>query len=284
MLKNRFIFISAFFFLMITLLLLGGCMKPIPYNPDQVTAFHAQTGNISLEFVTDRGRQVAFYIPPINTPEQPPARINILYPGINSVALGWQRYIPPRGDPDVAYLLIDYPGRGLSEGSMRPDKNYLNTEGALKALSNKFGGVKITAELSLLGHSFGAGAALQFADRTTVARIVLVAPFNDLKAAAALQSWFLSVIMPLQIDNREIIRKLLQTEPTPQITILHGTLDKTLPVTMGRELAAIAPEQINFYEFADDDHVGILTNRRDLIFDILHGNFTYLKGQDSNVE
>lgn len=245
-------------------------MKPIPYEPSQLATFYARAGNISLEFETDRGRQVAFYIPPINAPESPPARIDILYPGINSVALGWQRYIPSGADPDAAYLLIDYPGRGLSEGSMRPEKNYLNTEGALKALSDRFGGVELKAELSLLGHSFGTGSALQFAERTHVARIVLVAPYNDLKSAVRLQSWFLSAIMPSQIDNREIIRKLLQTKQPPQITILHGTLDKTLPATMGRELAAIDPEQIDFYEFAEDDHVGILASRRDLMFRILN--------------
>ena len=258
--------------LILMALVVTGCMKPIPYKPGQVEGFQTKAENIRLDFTTERGRQVAFYIPPSYAPEQPPTKINILYPGINSLALGWQHYIPQGDYPDAAYLLIDYPGRGLSEGSMRPEKNYLNTEGALKALAEKFGVAELNAELNLLGHSFGSGAALQFAERVKVSRVVLVAPFSDLKTAVALQSWFLSVIMPSQIDNRELIRTLLQTEHPPQISILHGTLDQTLPVTMGRELAAIDPERIVFYEFASDGHVDILTNRRDLIFGILNGN------------
>lgn len=262
---------TALLLVMMFAILFTGCMKPIPYAPGRVDTFHAEDGNLSLEFETERGRQVAFYIPPRNHPEQPPTRLNILYPGINSVALGWQRFIPKGGDPDVGYLLIDYPGRGLSEGSMRPEKNYLNTDGALEALSNEFGGEKIDAELSLLGHSFGTGSALQFAARTQVTRIVLVAPYSDLKAAVALQSWFLSVVMPSQIDNRELIRSLMQRDPAPQITIVHGSLDQTLPVTMGRELAAIDPERIDYHEFSGEGHVDILTTRRDLIFGRLNG-------------
>lgn len=258
--------------LILMTLVVTGCMKPVPYDLGQVEVFQARAENIRLDFTTEKGRQVAFYIPPPDAPEKPPTKINILYPGINSLALDWQKYIPQRAYPDAAYLLIDYPGRGLSEGSMRPEKNYLNTEGALKALADKFGIAELHAELNLLGHSFGSGAALQFAERVQVSRVVLVAPFSDLKTAVALKSWLLSVIMPSQIDNREFIRTLLQTEPPPQISILHGTLDQTLPVTMGRELAAIDPDRIVFHEFATDGHVDILINRRDLIFGILNGS------------
>ena len=44
-----------------------------------------------------------------------------------------------------------------------------------------------------------------------------------------------------------------------------------LPVKMVWELAAIDPERFDFYEFADDDLVSILTTRRDLIFTLLNG-------------
>jgi pimeloyl-ACP methyl ester carboxylesterase len=154
---------------------------------------------------------------------------------------------------------------------MRPEKVHLNTDGALKVLAQRFDATVLDAELSLLGHSFGTGAALQFAARAKVLRIVLISPFNTLKQAVALQSWFLSIIMPAQIDNKKIIRELLQSDRPPKISILHGSLDTVLPVTMGRELGAIAPEQIDFYEFATDDHVSILPTRRDMIFSILNG-------------
>ncbi len=248
-----------------------GCLKTIPYEPSQLATFDAEIENVRLEFVTEKGRQVAFYLPPLISPEKPPKRINILYPGIYAVALGWRQFISQEEDPEAAYLLIDYPGRGLCEGSMRPEKNYLNTEGALDALEKRYGKGVFDAELSLMGHSFGTGAALNFAERAEVKRIVLVSPFNTLTKAVALQSWLLSILMPSQINNNKIIRKLLDSDHPPQIMILHGSLDTTLPVTMGRELAAIDPEKIDFYEFTDDDHVSLLTTRRDLIFNLLNG-------------
>lgn len=263
--------LTAIISLLIFTLINTGCLKSIPYEPSQLATFDAEFENVRLEFETEKGRQVAFYLPPLVSPEKPPKQINILYPGIYAVALGWRQFISQEEDPEAAYLLIDYPGRGLSDGSMRPEKNYLNTEGALDALEKRYGKGVLDAELSLMGHSFGTGAALNFAEKAEVKRIVLVAPFNTLTKAVALQSWFLSILMPSQIDNNKIIRQLLDSDHPPQITILHGSLDTTLPVTMGRELAAIDSEQIEFYEFADDDHVSILTTRRDLIFNLMNG-------------
>jgi pimeloyl-ACP methyl ester carboxylesterase len=187
------------------------------------------------------------------------------------VALGWLPFIDLGKDPTLAYLLIDYPGRGLSAGMMRPEENYRNTEGALKALAQHWGQDQIDAELSLMGHSFGTGSALQFAVRHRVERIVLVAPFNTLRQATAQQSILLSILMPAQIDNRTLIRNLFAAEHPPLITIFHGFLDSTLPVSMGRELAALDPVRIVYLEFPEDDHTNILRRRWPLIFEAING-------------
>jgi pimeloyl-ACP methyl ester carboxylesterase len=256
----------------ILLLLLTGCMPQIPIDPTQLAAFERRPENLRLEFTTTQGRQVAYYLPPPHNPAQAPARLALLYPGIGSVALGWLRFIKPAEAPDTGWLLIDYPGRGESEGKMNPADLYLNSEGALAALAAHFGVKRITAELDLLGHSFGSGAALQFAIRHQVKRIVLVAPFDTLRRAVAVRSFLLAVLIPSQIDNRLLIAKLLAAPNPPAITILHGERDTTLPVRMGRNLHAVAPQKIAYREFPDDDHVSILTNQRDLIFATLLGH------------
>ncbi|MBU0480018.1 MAG: alpha/beta hydrolase [Proteobacteria bacterium] len=258
--------------MILVLALLTGCMKQIPYEPSQIENFFARSENIQLEFTTDKGRQVAFYVPPIKNPDVPPERIALLYPGIESVALGWMRFIEMEKSERTGYLLIDYPGRGLSEGTMRPEENYLNSEGALLALAKHFGLKQLEAEYSLMGHSFGTGAALQFAARHPVRKIVLVAPFTTLRKAVAVKSWILSILMPAQIDNRKLIQHILSSDSPPEIIILHGAEDTSLPVTMGRELAAIDPERIVYHEFPEDDHVTILTSQRDLIFSGLNGS------------
>lgn len=255
----------------IIMVFLTGCFRHIPYQPSLVEKFQERPENRILEFQTSKGKQAAFYLPPAISPEKPPKKIAILYPGIESVALGWLRFIDLHEDPQTAYLLIDYPGRGFSEGMMHPEKNFLNSLGALKKLAQLFGNKTLTIEVSLMGHSFGTGAALQFATHYPVKRIVLVAPFNTLRKAVAVKSKFLSILMPSQIDNREIIKKLLKRKSPPEITILHGTKDTSLPIAMGKELASIDDEKIIFHEFPDDDHVNILSRRSDLIFHSLNG-------------
>ena len=248
-----------------------GCLKSAPYTPELIESFQRRPENLRLNFQTDNGHQVAFYLPPLDAPDQPPEKIAILYPGIYSVALDWLQFIDLREDPTAAYLLIDYPGRGFSEGVMRPEENYRNTEGALNALAVHFGQERLDADLNLMAHSFGSGAALQFAVRHQVQRIGLVAPFNTLRQAIAKKSLLLSILMPDKIDNRELIRILLASDQPPLITIYHGGLDTSLPISMGRELAALAPDRILFYEFPEDDHVNILSRRRNLIFRSLNG-------------
>ena len=120
-----------------------------------------------------------------------------------------------------------------------------------------------------MGHSFGTGAALQFAARQKVYRIILVAPFNTLRKAVAQKSTILSVLMPAQIDNAKLIENILTNDDKPSITIIHGSKDISLPVEMGRELAEIDPELINYYELPESDHSSLLTTHRDLIFHTL---------------
>ena len=75
-------------------------------------------------------------------------------------------------------------------------------------------------------------------------------------------------LIPLQY---KYIVKLLTRENPPKITIIHGVQDTTLPVEMGRELAALNAENIRYYEISDGNHSSILTTHRDLIFKTLLG-------------
>lgn len=251
--------------------LFNGCLKSIPYESEQLQNFFDRKENIQLSFETDKGRQVAFYVAPLIKPESIPEKIAILYPGINAVALGWWDFIRLEDDPGAGYLLIDYPGRGLSQGLMNPEENYKNTEGALEALAEHFDVETLVAEFCLMGHSFGTGAALQFASRQRVSRIVLVAPFDTLRNAVAQRSVILAVLMPAQIDNEALLKGILAGDVKPAITIIHGSRDASLPVEMGRKLADTNREVIEFREIPEGDHVSILTTHRDYIFHSLLG-------------
>ncbi|MBU0675423.1 MAG: alpha/beta fold hydrolase [Proteobacteria bacterium] len=256
-------------------ILCTGCMARIPMDQSQLIRFEQRSANFRLTFSTNQGQQVAYYLPPLKNSDLPPARLALLFPGISTQTLGWLDLIRQATAPDVGWLLIDYPGRGECQGTMNPADLILNPEGAIAALSTHYKIDPLPAKILLLGHSFGSGAVLQFAARHQVDRIVLVAPFDTLRRAVAQKSFILSIIMPAQIDNQTLLQKILLHSQPPEVTILHGALDTTLPVEMGRTLAGVDSSKITYFEAQNDDHVSILTTHRELIFDSLVGAIQY---------
>ncbi len=257
---------SLFCSLIFATLLLTSCLQAVPPDTSLTQRFEQTPDNIVLQFSTEKGEQHAYYLAPKNKPTAPPARLVIAYPGINSLALSWLDVIHQGTYPDTAYLLIEYPGRGESEGFMRPEELYINSEKALQELAKQLKVPSLTSDLRLLSHSFGSGAALQFATRNLqIKTIVLVAPYDDLKHAVKQQSWFLSAIMPSQIDNRELLGILLSGSSPPDITIIHGGQDRNLPLSMSQELQQISPDKISLMIFPEDGHTDILHLRREII-------------------
>ncbi len=245
---------------------LGGCLQSVPPDQYLTQQFVQQAENSILQFNTAKGKQTAYYLAPLVNPSSPPKTLVIAYPGINSLALSWLDVIDSTACPNTGYLLIEYPGRGQSEGFMRPEELYVNSESALQELATHFNQTQLSGDIRLLSHSFGSGAALQFAARyQQIKEIVLVAPYDDLKHAVQQKSWLLSVIMPSQIDNRILIRQLLDQPAPPKISIIHGGRDQNLPLSMSQELQRIAPNQIRLIIFPEDGHTDILRLRRDVI-------------------
>jgi pimeloyl-ACP methyl ester carboxylesterase len=168
-------------------------------------------------------------------------------------------------------LLIEYPGRGNSKGRLRP--KYLNesSSGALMALGEYLGvpQQELMGNMYFLGHSFGCGVALQFAAETPPKRIVLVAPFDKFRKAAFRKIGPLAWVIPNGMDNCERARELCKLSSPPKIIIFHGSSDKTLPVSMGRNLAACSPGCVEYHEIPEAGHTDILQNTRGAIIDAL---------------
>ena len=83
-------------------------------------------------------------------------------------------------NPDTGYLLIDYPGYGISEGKPNPCSILENSEHALQTLLKKKSWAADAARPCVLAHSLGGAAALQFAARNYVRKIILVSPFTTM--------------------------------------------------------------------------------------------------------
>lgn len=209
-----------------------------------------------LGYRTAEGAQVSFYLPPKSgTPI--PERLWILFGGNGSLALFWDDFLERHPKETDGFLLLEYPGYGRCDGTPSPESIQASAESALAALTAKLGAVP--SRVGVLGHSLGSAAALNFASRTRVDRVVLIAPFTSLLDMARRTVGFpLCHLLLHRFDNRARLAELSQRKPVPAITIIHGEEDEIIPVSMGAELAALHPQMTRFLKIGDADHNTVL--------------------------
>ncbi len=255
-------------------LLGSGCASgDLGYSHSEMNAFNARPNAVQLNFLTDKGLQVAYYLAPKQGVATAPKPLVISFPGIGSRALDRLHWVDDWKQDQAGYLLIDYPGRGLCEGSMRPKHLPQSFEGATKELANKTGLSRsdLLADVRVVGHSFGTAAALRFASDHEVNRIVLLAPMTTLHKALFRKIGPLAWFNPDGMDNREVIRELIKRKPVPGIVLIHGDKDETIPVKMARQLHDIAPDKVSLHIILNETHVSILTSQSDLVKTVLFG-------------
>jgi pimeloyl-ACP methyl ester carboxylesterase len=252
---------------------LTGCHKNA-YQPFEIDQFARHENAVQLTFETPKGAQAAFYIPPQKNAQSIPNPLVMVYPGIGAKALDWLSFALNSPSPQAGYLLLDYPGRGLNEGLMRPRDLPQTSWGALKALEKHLHVDQAALQQNICqwGHSFGCAVALQYAQEIPVRRIVLFAPFTTLHKAMFKMMGPLAYLNPDSLDNRKLIKGLLSRAHPPEITIIHGTLDETIPVEMARELALIDDEHIRYFEIPNETHMSILETSRDIAYNALISN------------
>ena len=220
---------------------------------------------IQLDYRIEVGRQTIFYIPSRLAPRRPPDRLWMLYGGNGTVALEWLDLIRDAADPRAGYLLMDYPGAGLCQGYPNADTIGDSSEGAIKALSDHYGVSPqfFEGKLNLLGHSLGCALAVQMAPLHRVARVILLAPFTNMRDAAAhIVGWPLCQFVPDLFDNEAGLGALYLTEQRPVVVILHGVHDNVVPVTMGRRLAARYPDWIDYHELPEASHKSFMDSAK----------------------
>jgi pimeloyl-ACP methyl ester carboxylesterase len=202
-----------------------------------------------------------------------PERIWVAFCGNGSLALDWLPLTARNKAPGNAFLLVDYPGYGKSEGWPNVANTRAAAEGALVALAARLGMEPRALEprLDTMGHSLGAAAALDFAsDHPQVRRIILLAPFTSLREEAAIFIGSpLSHLLRADYDNRAVLRGLAQRRPRPRVVIFHGLEDGMIPPGMSRELAAEFPAFVTFRGIPEANHDTVVLAAEDEILGLL---------------
>lgn len=258
---------------LVTVLIMSGISlcscagKNAKYTLEQLIEVRSRPNLTELTFITKKGSQGAFYFGPKSLPKH----VIMVFPGIGSRGLDRLDWVDSFSSDDVGFLLIDYPARGVCEGAMRPSDLPLTTDGALKKLEKALGTDRKTliSHIMVVGHSFGTAAALQFVSETPVKRIVLLSPFTTMKKAFFRKIGPLAWLIPANLDSRKYLKTLYERKPDAKVLIIHGALDGTVPISMGRTLHALSQGKATFRAIADGDHVSVLTRQATMVFDFL---------------
>lgn len=220
---------------------------------------HLPPGVEAIRFRTAQGQQVAFYRPP--TSGRAPERLWLVCYGSSNLALGWVPLVAEVDDPDAGWLLLDYPGFGFCEGRSTPGRILASSAAAVAALRLHLGLAPeaMTERLGVLGYSLGTGAALQYAARHPVRRLVLIAPFTSLaEMGDQLHGWPCGQLLAHRFDNAARLDEIARQDPRPTLRIFHGQQDECIPPAMSAHLQAAHPAWIVREVIPDADHTRIV--------------------------
>ena len=197
------------------------------------------TGLVGLR--DNDGSLVGFYRPPHDGGS--PQRLWLLFGGNADQALGWDAFADEHASVGCGFVMLEYPGFGACAGKPSPGNILAANERAVTLLATHLGLTveEVHQRSGAVGHSLGAAAALQYAVKYPLRRLVLISPFTTMKAMAQRSvGWPICELLVHRYDNHARLADLAVTG-LPPITIIHGQEDNFIPMAMGRELAQEHP-------------------------------------------
>jgi len=226
---------------------------PLRYSPAELEEAKS-IGVQEVRFRTSQGNQAAFFWQSEDS-EANPQNIWIVFGGNGDIALGWIGLVCDFPDPSTGFLLIDYPGYGICEGRPNPQSILENSECALQALLEQKRWKSDAGALCVLGHSLGGAAALQFAAKHIVSKIVVLSTFTSMDDMVRAQIHIsLGPLLRHPFDNVTSLKAVLSRKQVPDIYIFHGEADELIPLKMGRALAQLDSKRIKFVPIPGAHH------------------------------
>jgi uncharacterized protein len=133
-------------------------------------------------------------------------------------------------------MMMSY--RGFS-GSTGSPSEAANIADALLAFDTLVASGTAARDIILYGESLGTGVAAQVAAARPAAGLILDAPYTSTVDVGADVYWFLPV--RLLMSDRYETKRYIKALKAP-LLVVHGEADQVIPVAMGRQVYALAPE------------------------------------------
>ncbi len=232
--------------------------------PDKILSSIQMSRVTEIPYNLNNQKQVAFYLPPQSAGD--PSCLWVVFGGNGALALGWLNLVLQYPDPDAAFLLVDYPGYGVNEGSPTLSHNMDASRAAYDAFLNIVP-YKPKA-LGVLGHSLGSAVAVQFAETYKADNLLLLSPFTSMqdmvRVIFPVVGHPLSFLLLDKYDVQKVLARLLANNKQMDIMIMHGALDEIVPVTMSRNMAQEFSGYVKYEEIATADH-NFIDNHRHIV-------------------
>ena len=145
---------------------------------------------------------------------------------------------------------VSYRGFGGSTGSPSETGLLLDAAAGYAFCADRYGAERIV----VWGELLGSGVAVALAGKHLVGRLILEAPFTSAADVARLSYPLIPVGLLMKDQFRSDARIGAITVPT---LVLHGELDRVVPIAFGERLYAAIRAPKRFVRFAKGEHEGL---------------------------
>jgi fermentation-respiration switch protein FrsA (DUF1100 family) len=242
--------------MLVPLLAFGGltavmyfAQRKLLYFPETVRTTPAELGFAAAQEVTletaDGERVIAWHVPP----RANNAVVIYFHGNGGALRLRLDRFRAITAD-GTGLVALSYRGYGGSTGS--PTENGLLADADA---AYDFAIARYPAErLVLWGESLGTGVATTLAAKRKVGRLLLESPFTSAADVGASVYWYVPVrlLMKDQFRSDERIRQV-----KVPLLVIHGTLDRVVPISFGERLFALANEPKRMVRIPGGGHVNL---------------------------
>ena len=256
-------------FVLVALLSLLVFQKKFIYFPQksspEVIASFLNLGGQRLDYETSQGHQTAWLKPAASG--EIPEHFWIVCAGNASQALSLQWLQKESHLTKDAFLLVDYPGYGVSQGQPTPTTIRENLEKVvpLAAKATGFPLSEIQERGISFGHSLGSAATLLGAEVFGIRRAILLAPFTStMEMTLVVVNLPLGWLVTHRFDNRARLAELKKRGG--HVWIFHGENDLIIPASMGKTLARELGKSATYHEIPGGGHNDLFDKGGDNIF------------------
>ena len=144
-------------------------------------------------------------------------------------------------------VAVSYRGFGGSTGSPSETGLLLDAAAGHAFCTDRYAAKRIV----VWGESLGTGVAVALAGKHAVGRLILEAPFTSAVAVARLSLPLIPVSLLMKDQFRSDVRVGAITAP---ILIMHGELDRVVPIAFGERLYAAIRAPKRFMRFPNGEH------------------------------